>query len=164
MQEREGLLQFNKRDCWPLKSRPVLSGRLFSKVIMKKRHAFTLIEVIFALTVISLSATYALQRYFVVLERVRAGGARELLIDIYGSQRRFYIQNAVYAGDAGDLDIVLRPDGLFHDAVIVGGANSFSAAVSRNSSNLSYTLSIDETASIDCIGAVPADICQKLGF
>ncbi len=146
--------------------------------IMKKKSAFTLLEVMVVTIIVGILAALALPNYFLAIERMRANNARQTLLEIYAAQKRYFSQNGTwntntnaftsfYAANISALGIVIRPDAMFTVPAITqpDGTMTFNASITRNSLNPCYTLNITQASpTITCTPINPANICTKLGF
>ena len=137
--------------------------------IMKKQ-AFTLIEVMIVVIIMGLIASYALPKYTSVIEKMHAKNAQQTLLDLYGAQKRYKIDNGNYASDAGAMDLLdVEPKGSdqFYEPVVcdkIVDGKTIIAEISRASTNPGYTLQININAELTCINPVPPNICTKLGL
>lgn len=126
-------------------------------LLKRKRHAYTLVEIMVVATVISIIAAFAIPGLSLVIERMRAEEGRQLLLSLLSAQKRYALEHGgAYTNDLNLLDLDLRPSDNFSTIRIF--ATPPLAQVSR-SGDL-YTLSIDGQARITCTGAH----CSNLGF
>lgn len=144
--------------------------------MIKKKSAFTLLEIMVVAIIVGILATLALPNYFLAIERMRANRARQTLLEIYAAQKRYFSQNGTwntytnaftsfYAANISTLGIVIRPDAMFTVPTTTGSNIIFNASITRNATNPRYTLSITQASpTITCAPINPANICTKLGF
>jgi len=132
---------------------------------MDTRAGFTLIEIIVVVTIIAGLASMALPNYFFVTESMQAKNAQKILIELYGSQKRYQIRHDTYASALNDLDIVPRFNGIFQNPSVVSSSDTtFQMQVARVSPRANYVLRVDQTGQITCVGTSPENICQRLGL
>lgn len=129
---------------------------------MKKNTAFTLLEIMVVTVILGVLASFALPNYFSTTERIRLRNAEKVLLELYGAQKRFHIQNETYASPISALDITPRIDAFNTPTVVSADDDSFTIQAIRDSNQ--YTLSIDQEAKIACSPGTDTGICQKLGF
>lgn len=133
---------------------------------MKKNTAFTLTEVLLVVVILGVVASFGMQNYFLSIENIRAKNIQKILRELYGSQKRYHIQNNTYTANlsASALDVKPKIDAMFTTPTITAATDTFTIRIKRNSVSPDYTLSIDQDAQIQCLPVNPANICQKLGF
>jgi type IV pilus assembly protein PilE len=128
---------------------------------MRKNTAFTLLEIMVVTAILGVLASFALPNYFSATERIRLRNAEKVLLELYGAQKRYHIQNETYASPISKLDITPKIDAFNTPTVASADDVSFTIQAIRDLNR--YTLSINEQAQITCCPGTDADICQKLG-
>jgi Tfp pilus assembly protein PilE len=114
--------------------------------------------------IVGVVAMFALPKYNTTMERFRSDDGRQILNSIYASQKRYYIDNKVYAAVIATLDIELKPSTFFqlNNVYEAPGARTYLGTVNRKQGAATlYTLKIDDTAQFWCN---PAATCLHLGF
>ena len=122
---------------------------------------FTLIEIMTTLVIISVLVGLALPRYLIMVEKFRAKEGEQVLIALYGAQKRFSLENAgTYANALDDLDIEPRSSPYFN---ALTDADISSSPLAQTTRTGSYTLSINNAGIIACSGGATG-LCTKIGY
>ena len=134
---------------------------------MNKKNAFTLIEILVVIIILSFLASIAVLNYITTLENFKAKEAQHILKEIYGSQKRYYLDHDAYATQLSSLDIDIKDDSNFDPPIacdmLVEGERII-AYMDRGSTQYQYRIQINTDAEIICAPTAPEDICQKLGL
>jgi len=75
---------------------------------MRKKSAFTLLELIIVVIVIGILASLALPRYLIVVEKSRAAEAKSILKDIRMAQARYSVQYGTFDNSANFANLDIR--------------------------------------------------------
>lgn len=130
-----------------------------SQMTRKRRAAFTLAEMIVVLIILSVIAAVALPQYNATVEKFRAAEGEQILLAIFGAQKRFAMDNGgSYAGALSQLDIEFRPSSNFGSPAV--SSTSPIAQITRTGS---YTLQLSDTGAITCTGGA-SGLCARLGY
>ena len=101
---------------------------------MNKNSGFTIVELVVVVVIIGILASLALPQYIKTVERSRQSEALTNLAAIRGAQTRYYLENAIYAGNFTVLDIDNLTIGTYFSYEVVNGAGNIIANATRNSS------------------------------
>jgi prepilin-type N-terminal cleavage/methylation domain-containing protein len=126
----------------------------------RRRGAFTLLEIIVVTIILGVIAALAVPRMGQTMERMRAEHGRQVLLTLYGAQKRYWQENGhTYANGTDQLDIDLRPDPNFTFEVL--NVNPIARA-NRDSGSWvgDYVLEISDAGTVTCTGSG----CARLGF
>ncbi len=127
----------------------------------QKENGFTLIEVIIVAIVVSILAAIAFPKFQLARETNIANEGKQIILTLYGAQKRYYMDNDTYATSIGQLDVQIPSSKYFYLITVTNNPSSL-AAVSRNG-NL-YKFEIDENGDITCTDTSPAHYCNSFGF
>ncbi|MBL8012627.1 MAG: prepilin-type N-terminal cleavage/methylation domain-containing protein [Candidatus Omnitrophica bacterium] len=126
------------------------------KFLFKRNHAFTLLEILIVIIIISILAAIAMPSYSLHVERVKATEGVGLLTVLLAAQERYRLENNAYATAIGSLDIDVPNSANFNLPPNLYNAAARVATLSR--SDGTYTLCINSTGVVSCSGA--ANICS----
>ena len=148
---------------------------------VKNIKGYTLLEVIVSIMILAALASVALPKYNLSKERVITSEAMELLPVLLGAQRRYCLENDVYAtstdlsssnNTVNPLDISVPPSTSKNFKLPVSAPAPGSkctdsgvivASIQRDSTgDFTYTLNIDNTGVITCTGGSNG-VCAKVG-
>lgn len=137
-----------------------------------KRNAFTLIELMTVVFIVGILTTLPLIKYFIVTEKIHAKSGEKILLEIYGAQKRYFIDHDAFATDLADLDISPKGSEFLSAPVACSNTDDTDschaadsiAEIYRNSSEMKYELRINNNMKTTCTGTAPADICKRLGY
>ena len=125
---------------------------------IRQHQAFTLAEITLVAVIFSVTAMLALPRLANTIERMRAEEGKQLLLTIYAAEKRYWQENGqAYTDDLSKLDVAIRPDGNFDNIQL--DASGF-PLVQMDRTSGAYTLTIDETGHVYCMGT----LCYELGL
>lgn len=133
--------------------------KMKKNLIIKKITAFTLIEIIVVVVILSVLTSLALPRHLITLERSRAQEGKQTLLAVFQSQKRFFADNGFYTDALTNLDITISTSAYFQAPV----ANNSSpiAQITRNGG--SFRLDINSDGTITCTQFV-AGKCAQVGY
>ncbi|MCK5580379.1 MAG: type II secretion system protein [Candidatus Omnitrophica bacterium] len=134
----------------------------FNPNFAPKEKGVTLLELAIVTIIVGLLTSVASIYYFNAIERFYAQEGGQILINLFGSQKRYALENnGAYATDLNDLDIQVRASAYFDPPTVANNPDDI-AKITRTDS---YYLQIDEDANITCAQNMgPAGICTKLGY
>ncbi len=121
-------------------------------------NAFTLMEIIIVIIVVSSIVSMALPRYFSSTEKVKSSEAFQILDVLRSAQVAFKAETGGYANSASSLDATV-PTSKNFDPPTVSTTDPIVSIVRKSS----YTLNIFENGTITCTGGA-AGLCTKLGY
>ena len=125
---------------------------------IQAKQAFTLAEIAVVAVVFSVTTMLALPRLANTIERMRAEEGKQLLTAVYAAQKRYWQENGkTYTDNLANLDIDIRPNAHFENIQL--DASGF-PLVQMDRKTGSYTLTIDETGQVYCMGT----ICYEIGL
>ncbi len=117
---------------------------------------FTLVEIIIVIIILGILAAVALPNYIGNKERFTAGEGIQTLTTLLLSQKRYALENSDnYTSQLTDLDVVI-PSSTYFNTPSVSSSASAVASITRNTG--AYTLSISDTGTISCDGAICTSI------
>jgi len=90
--------------------------------LKQKKQGFTLAEVVIVIVIISVIATLAIPSFLATVERSRALEARNILLALFGSQKRYELENDVYTAVIGDLDVTIPYSTYFTDPSVAAAS------------------------------------------
>jgi prepilin-type N-terminal cleavage/methylation domain-containing protein len=120
------------------------------------KKAFTLLELIIVLVIISILVSLAIPRYQRAVEKARASEGVRILGALREAQIRYYEQNDTFADSLSDLDVKIENLQYFQTPT-VNSSDPIAEIIQED--NL-YTLKIYENGNICCQG----EACSYLGF
>lgn len=126
------------------------------------KKGFTLIELIFAVVVVGILAGLALPRFSDTIEKSRTAEAINILETLRNAQEVYNLENGVYTGTPGNLDVTIPASKNFKPPKVSAAPDPL-ASIGRNAGGYKYTLTIDIDGTVRCAGTAPANICTKLG-
>ena len=149
-----------------------------------KTKAFTVIELVVAVIVVSILVSYGGARYMKFVGKTRAGEGKKVLLDLYNAQMRYRVeyrnQGCLYAGPIGGAcvpmamfikDIEIGKLKYFTDPSVcdrfnrTGSHPGYLANVKRMvGTQEGYILYIDEKGRIDCMNYGNAVKCEDEGM
>lgn len=131
--------------------------------ILRKNSAFTLTEIIIVIVIIGVMAGFVLPRYTLAMERMRVSEGVQILISLLGAQKRYEMENGVFADDYADLDVTIPISDNF-DSITNDEINTSDPVVDVVRTG-DYTLSIDEDGTISCTDSgSPIYTCAQVGY
>lgn len=125
----------------------------------RNRNAFTMMELIVVVILISVLSAIAIPRYGKTIERFHATEGKKVLLDILGAQKRYHLEFGEYASATEHLDIEI-PNNLkyFMNVVTGAGLSDTVGNITRNG-NL-YILYICSDGQLLCKNLPgPTDYC-----
>ena len=126
----------------------------------KKRHGFTLIEIIIVVVILGVLAAILAPRLVGSHEQVISGEGRQTLLSLVGAQKRYYLENSVYTTTIANLDTSIPASQYFNAAVALNpGASGNVGSVTRTTNT--YTLLVGDTGTIFCSNIV-AGSCASI--
>ncbi len=140
---------------------------------LKIKSAFSLMEMVVVVIVISVLASLAVPRYMIATERVKSAEGVQILTTLLAAQKRYALEHSGSyktgtGGGActatlqdGDLDVNI-PSPKYFDSpcVFQYPTYTYPATIVRQGS---YTLSIDINGNIHCSGGA-GSTCTKMGY
>jgi prepilin-type N-terminal cleavage/methylation domain-containing protein len=132
----------------------------------KQTAAFTILEMVVCVIVMGIIASIAYPRYLVSVEQFRAKEGDQILLSLYGAEKRYALANdGNYTANFAELDVEIRPSEIFEDPALSTTINPLASITVRSDQTKfgQYTLSIYDTAAIYCSGGT-SSICQKMGY
>jgi len=144
-------------------------------MILKTTSSFSLLEIILIITLMSVLAGLAFPQYTTVVERMQAKNAEKTLLDLYGAQQRYYLDNKTFAVDLSELDVEPPQNPCFETPVACSPDNDSDLCESEDSiaeiertqistNDPKYILQIKQDMTVTCANPVPDHICSRLGF
>jgi prepilin-type N-terminal cleavage/methylation domain-containing protein len=128
-------------------------------------QGFTILELMVGLVIMGVVAGLFYPRYLASVEQFRAREGDQILLSLYGAQKRYALENGGnYTNNMASLDIEIRPSTVF-EAPTVSTVNPLASITIRSDQTSfgNYTLSINDDATISCSGG-SSSICQKMGY
>ncbi len=129
--------------------------RLFSK------RAFSLAEIIIVVIIVGILAGLSIPHMTVTVEKHRAEEGKNILLTLYGSQKRYHMDNDAYSGSLDTLDVEIPSVRYFYNLTVKNDPTEL-ASITRNDDL--YQLSIDENGEITCTDLSPHTYCKRLGI
>jgi type II secretory pathway pseudopilin PulG len=125
-------------------------------------RSFTILEIIVVIVIIGALAGIALVRYGMVQRNIQDQEGASILMQIYGAQKRYYLEHGAYADSLGVLDIEVREPKYFRGDTIrvIPGTSDRLASIDSNDGL--YFLDVTIEGTIRCLGSF--EFCQKLGY
>ncbi len=138
----------------------------------KSRSAFTLVEIIVVIVIVSVLSTIALPKMTTVIERFQAKEGEQILLAFYGAEQRFAMENsrrtcsaypcALWTSSLTALDVTARTTPKFGSPYFVGGSPQVIRIDRLQQSSTLYTLAIGFDGKITCLNN--ATLCAKMKY
>ena len=117
-------------------------------------------EMAIVVTIAGIIATVAMVNYSTTIEKFRAREGEEILIALFGAQKRYALDHGgTYTNNFANLDVEPRESPYFGIPVV---GTVVLVQVTRVGAPTTYSLSINSLGVITCASA--GTICQKLGY
>jgi len=159
------LLPFFPSAYLPISPSPLLP---FSLSFRPRRRAFTLIELVVAVTIVAIILVLGAARYRNAIEQARANVAAANLRAIWSAQRLYWLDQRTYAGNLNSLGALIDPSVVtgtpyYSYAVTSADDTSFTVTATRiGSTDWSGTLAMDQTGTMS--GTITGPITITPGF
>ncbi len=142
------------------------------KIFTQSNNGFNLMELIIAGVILGVLAGLAMPRFNTVVERFRAKEGDTALRDVYGSQKRYFIENSSYYQNGADpddlsgLDITAPILHAFDNLEPKNLANfyGFTVLATIDRTDNTYKLAIETDGQIVCACDDTSPICPKIGY
>ena len=119
------------------------------KIEQQSVFGFTLLEVLVVIIIIGSMAALVIPSYSVHIERVRASEGVSNLTALLAAQKRYQLENSIYAVSLASLDIDVAASNNFD---IPSVANNAAAVAKIVRSDGNYTLCISDIGVVTCDG------------
>jgi prepilin-type N-terminal cleavage/methylation domain-containing protein len=128
---------------------------------MNNKSAFTLLEIVITVVILSFLISMALPRYLITLEKTKTAEAMNILTALKDAQILYKYENGAYTATPGDLDVTIPTPANFNDPTVA--ADPIASIQRKTGAPYDYTLTIDANGAIKCAGVSPAGICANVG-
>lgn len=127
---------------------------------------FTLLEIFVVIFILGALMAMAIPRYLNVIERQKAQEGERMLLAVLSSQKRYQLDNNVYAPDLASLDITLTGfvTDYFKNPTTDSNANDANGLAQIQRKDLTYTLLINASGQISCTPSGSGSTCSSLGY
>jgi prepilin-type N-terminal cleavage/methylation domain-containing protein len=129
---------------------------------MNNKSAFTLLEIVITVVILSFLISMALPRYLITLEKTKTAEAMNILTALKDAQILYKYENGAYTATPGDLDVTIPTPANFNDPT-VATADPIASIQRKTGAPYDYTLTIDANGAIKCAEVSPAGICVNVG-
>ncbi len=138
---------------------------VYEKYILKQ-NAFTLLELMLVIIIVSTLASLAIPKYTTTLEKARLGEGLQIIEALYKAQQAVLFETGGFANTLAQLDVTIPAPNNFNplnDANLTPPAPPAPAgSIATVTRTGSYSLFVNAAGRITCVGGV-AGTCNRIG-
>lgn len=136
--------------------------------MQRQNKGFTILEIIVVLIVLSVLVAIGLVRYNTVRKKFQSEEGAGILMQIYGAEKRYYLQKGTYANSISDLDIEVRTPANFTNlqfstSGMISCSGSVNWVAKLDAISGDYSLYATTDGRVVCTPC-PGQVCNQMGY